>query len=148
VPLFDSYKNPRPREKFSNKGLLSHTYWDYMQDGGDSDVEEDLATLHRFDFYFEVRKTTFMTIKNFIFQNIRTRQGQAGWISDSSGDEDSDDSFFGGLLSATRNANGEYSTDDETESFLSEISDEDQQAESPTPYLAVSDEENNDEMDL
>jgi len=54
------------------------------------------------------------------------------------------------LLLATRNANGEYSTDDyETESFLSEISEENQ-TNSPTPYRAASDDEpeNNDEMDL
>ena len=79
MPLFDSYKNPKPREKFSNKGLLSHTYWNYMQDGGDSDVEEDLATLHRFDFYFEVINRS-MSMANKKYFSEYSKQSRTSWM--------------------------------------------------------------------
>jgi len=50
-----------------------------MQDGGDSDVEEDLATLHRFDFYFEVINRS-MSMANKKYFSEYSKQSRTRWM--------------------------------------------------------------------
>lgn len=51
LPIRNSFSNPKPRDRLSNMRLFP--YLEVLDPRMESDTEEDLATLHRFDYYYE-----------------------------------------------------------------------------------------------
>uniref|UniRef100_A0A914KWI7 Uncharacterized protein n=1 Tax=Meloidogyne incognita TaxID=6306 RepID=A0A914KWI7_MELIC len=106
LPLFSSYSNPKLRTKLSNARLFP--YVDMGDPHGDSDIEEDLSTLHRFDYYYEI-------------QSLRMRQSN-GIVEDSDSDSDMDSNYSSGFLLYQNNANNGSNNGDDQESYFSGIS--------------------------
>ncbi|CAK5024151.1 unnamed protein product [Meloidogyne enterolobii] len=108
LPLFSSYSNPKLRTKLSNARLFP--YVDMGDPHGDSDIEEDLSTLHRFDYYYEI-------------QSLRMRQSN-GIVEDSDSDSDMDSNYSSGFLlyQFQNNANNGSNNGDDQESYFSGIS--------------------------
>lgn len=104
LPLYGSFSNPKLRTKLSNARLFP--YLEMGDPHGDSDIEEDLSTLQRFDYYYEI-------------QSLRMRQSN-GMVEDSDSDSDMDSNYSSGFLLYQNNTNNENG--DDQESYFSGIS--------------------------
>ncbi|KAL3083236.1 hypothetical protein niasHS_011038 [Heterodera schachtii] len=96
LPLRDSYQNPKKRERIST--ILPDFLGDPDHGSMDSDTEEDLDTLQRFDFYYE--------------QTLRSNRA---FVSDLSSEEDDELANF-----VVHSVESEEDANDH-ESFFSEI---------------------------
>lgn len=97
LPFTAAYKDPKHRERLSNRRLFP--LLEMLGDGNESDTEEDLSTLHRFDYYFE---------------SLRAQQENGGT------DSDSEDSVMD-IFMFRANENHSEEDGEERESFFSEV---------------------------